>query len=279
MRASVSCSVPTGDAPIRISWLKDGIPLSLESGISLEMIDDFVSTLIFKSLRQEHSGTYSCVAYNDAATVNYTVPLSVSAPPRWRVEPNDQFVPVGGTVTLDCTADGRPEPRVIWKKGNEDSGDYRTVISGSHIQTLVNGSLVIRDVEQEDDGRYMCEASNGVGTPLSTVVKLTVHVPAHFKQKFIAQTVRSGESVTLKCEAFGEKPMTYMWLKDKQPFGGLSHPRKQHLVLTVVCGKSSMFAYYVTTENVWLCSVFKIATSKTSTGGKLIKLKQMEAYL
>ncbi|KAF8796641.1 Down syndrome cell adhesion molecule-like [Argiope bruennichi] len=225
MRASVSCSVPTGDAPIRISWLKDGIPLSLESGISLEMIDDFVSTLIFKSLRQEHSGTYTCVAYNDAATVNYSVPLSVSAPPRWRVEPNDQFVPVGGTVILDCTADGRPEPRVIWKKANDESGDYRTVISGSHIQTLVNGSLVIRDVEQEDDGRYMCEASNGIGTPLSTVVKLTVHVPAHFKQKFVAQTVRTGESVTLKCEAFGEKPMTYMWLKDKQPFGGLSHPR------------------------------------------------------
>lgn len=57
----------------------------------------------------------------------------------------------------------------------ENNGDYRTVISGSHIQTLVNGSLVIRDVEQEDDGRYMCEASNGVGSPLSTVVKLTVH--------------------------------------------------------------------------------------------------------
>ena len=30
-------------------------------------------------------------------------------------------------------------------------------------------------MEQEDDGRYMCEASNGVGSPLSTVVKLTVH--------------------------------------------------------------------------------------------------------
>lgn len=50
-------------------------------------------------------------------------------------------------------------------------------------------------------------------------------VPAHFKQKFVAQSVRTGESVTLKCEAFGEKPMTYMWLKDKKPFAGLSHPR------------------------------------------------------
>ncbi|KAG8198699.1 hypothetical protein JTE90_023471 [Oedothorax gibbosus] len=224
-RASVSCSVPTGDPPIRISWLKDGAPLTMESGLSIEMIDDFVATLVFKSLRQDHSGEYTCVAYNDAATVNLSAPLNVNAPPRWRVEPGDQFVPVGGTTTLDCTADGRPEPRVIWKKSDEETGDYRTVISGSHIQTLVNGSLVIRDIEQDDDGRYMCEASNGVGTPLSTVVKLTVHVPAHFKQKFIAQTVRSGESVTLKCEAFGEKPMTYMWLKDKQPFGGLSHPR------------------------------------------------------
>lgn len=78
MRASVTCSVPSGDPPIRISWLKDGLPVPLDERISLEMIDDFISTLIFKSLRQEHSGTYTCVAYNDAASVNYSVPLSVS---------------------------------------------------------------------------------------------------------------------------------------------------------------------------------------------------------
>lgn len=78
MRASVTCSIPSGDPPIRISWLKDDMPLSLDTGVSLEMIDDFISTLIFKSLRQEHSGIYTCVAYNDASSVNYSVPLSVS---------------------------------------------------------------------------------------------------------------------------------------------------------------------------------------------------------
>ena len=42
-----------------------------------------------------------------------------TAPPKWKVEPTDQFVPVGGHVVLDCMADGRPEPRVIWKKGKQ----------------------------------------------------------------------------------------------------------------------------------------------------------------
>lgn len=40
---------------------------------------------------------------------------------------------------------------------------------------LENGSLVIRDVEKQDAGLYLCEASNGVGASLAEVVKLSVN--------------------------------------------------------------------------------------------------------
>ncbi|XP_067138807.1 cell adhesion molecule Dscam1-like isoform X1 [Centruroides vittatus] len=217
MRASVSCSVPVGDPPISILWLKDGLPISTDVRISLELIDDFVSTLVFKSLTQEHSGTYTCVASNDAATVNFTVPLSVSAAPKWKIEPIDKSAVVGHSLLLDCMAIGRPEPRVVWKRAEESSSiEYRTVISGSRVQSLVNGSLYFREIEQEDDGRYMCEASNGVGSALSTVVKLTVNVPAYFKQKFQASVIQKGQSTELKCEAFGERPVSFVWMKDRQ---------------------------------------------------------------
>lgn len=39
---------------------------------------------------------------------------------------------------------------------------------------LPNGSLLIESVAQEDEGHYMCEASNGIGVGLSAVVHLTV---------------------------------------------------------------------------------------------------------
>jgi hypothetical protein len=39
---------------------------------------------------------------------------------------------------------------------------------------LPNGSLLIESVAQEDEGHYMCEASNGIGAGQSAVVQLTV---------------------------------------------------------------------------------------------------------
>lgn len=82
MRASVTCTVTTGDSPLRLSWLKDGRPIevngmSLTSGPMVERVDEFISTLVFRPLAQSHSGLYSCVASNEAASVNYTVALSV----------------------------------------------------------------------------------------------------------------------------------------------------------------------------------------------------------
>jgi hypothetical protein len=40
---------------------------------------------------------------------------------------------------------------------------------------LKNGTLLIEDVKEEDEGYYMCEANNGIGASLSAVVFLTVN--------------------------------------------------------------------------------------------------------
>jgi PREDICTED: similar to CG31190-PB, isoform B, partial len=78
MRASVTCTVTTGDVPIDIKWFKDGEPIKSSKGaIFLETVDEFISTLIFKPLKQEHNGHYSCVASNEASSYNHTVYLSV----------------------------------------------------------------------------------------------------------------------------------------------------------------------------------------------------------
>lgn len=75
-RAGVACVVSTGDMPITITWLKDGQNISSQ----LEpMIDtkDFTSFLTFQHVTKEHSGQYTCLASNPAASSNYTSPLLV----------------------------------------------------------------------------------------------------------------------------------------------------------------------------------------------------------
>lgn len=56
-----------------------------------------------------------------------------------------------------------------------DGENFTVIISNSNVQTLENGSLVIREVGKEDAGHYMVQAINGVGPGISLVVRLTVN--------------------------------------------------------------------------------------------------------
>ena len=66
----------------------------------------------------------------------------------------------------------------------------------------------------DDAGAYLCEAGNGVGAELSRVVRLTVHIKAHFKKAFETVRVHRGEHLKISCEAYGERPMSIAWNKD-----------------------------------------------------------------
>lgn len=50
-------------------------------------------------------------------------------------------------------------------------------------------------------------------------------VAAHFESKFRAETVRKGHEARLRCEAFGDKPVSISWMKDKLPFSIKDDPR------------------------------------------------------
>ena len=47
--------------------------------------------------------------------------------------------------------------------------------SGGRFRLLANGSLVIRNVGETDEGNYLCEADNGVNEALGKVVMLKVN--------------------------------------------------------------------------------------------------------
>lgn len=57
----------------------------------------------------------------------------------------------------------------------EESRDFHSIVSSPHIHVLENGSLSIVSVLSDDKGRYLCEASNGVGPAISATVALTVN--------------------------------------------------------------------------------------------------------
>ncbi|KAL1423866.1 hypothetical protein MTO96_020781 [Rhipicephalus appendiculatus] len=229
-RAGAACIVSDGDLPITIEWFKDGRPLDAELEASVAKANDYTSFLSFTGrpsaalgqlhLRRLQPGSLGKLHSPDAGTR--------WCPPRWRQEPVDKATIMGQAVTFDCQADGFPVPVIRWKKANpgSDGGrQFSVIISNANVQILENGSLSIREADTTDAAHYMCQALNGVGPGISTVVKLEVHVAAHFERKFQALTVRRGESVALTCRAVGEPPITVTWTRDRHAFSPSAEPR------------------------------------------------------
>ncbi|KOX73570.1 Down syndrome cell adhesion molecule-like protein Dscam2 [Melipona quadrifasciata] len=152
-----------------------------------------------------------------------------NVPPRWTVEPIDQNAVVGHGVSIACQAEGFPIPSVTWKQSIElprtnngclppkhpgdTPGDYRELgYSGTEgVGVAGNGSLVISRVSRDHAGFYLCQASNGIGPGLSKLIRLTVHAGPQVSVKTQQESVRRGESVTLRCEAEGDAPLDLSW--------------------------------------------------------------------
>lgn len=74
------------------------------------------------------------------------------------------------------------EPSTYKKNNTGDSSEYRELNNGAPhqnpndiISTYLNGTLIISRVGREHEGSFLCQASNGIGAGLSTLIKLTVH--------------------------------------------------------------------------------------------------------
>ncbi|XP_076675492.1 cell adhesion molecule Dscam2 isoform X9 [Andrena cerasifolii] len=187
---------------------------SPRKAITVRQYDAFTSALSISTIAPAHNGTYTCRVANGAATVAHSALLHVNVPPRWTVEPIDQNAVVGHGVSIACQAEGFPIPTVTWKQSiGETPGDYRELgYSGTEgAGVAANGSLVIPRVSRDHAGFYLCQASNGIGPGLSKLIRLTVHAGPQVSVKTRQESVRRGESVTLRCEAEGDAPLDLSW--------------------------------------------------------------------
>ncbi|XP_052126487.1 cell adhesion molecule Dscam2-like isoform X3 [Frankliniella occidentalis] len=221
-RAQVSCSLISGDLPISISWRKDGGPLPRDQAVNSQQME-FFSHLTFSDLRARHTGRYTCIASNAAATANYSADLVVRVAPTWMVEPSDESAVFLQPAALHCQVRGYPPPVTMWlRESGDPPGEPLLVESTSDSQLAPNGSLVFPQVQPHLQGHYTCRASNDIGQPLSKTVFLRVNVPAHFPLRQQNATAVSGGSVTLRCEALGDLPLHVSWSRPGLSSSGLT---------------------------------------------------------
>ncbi|XP_048144498.1 Fc receptor-like protein 3 [Corvus hawaiiensis] len=170
--------------------------------------------LSLSPLQLHHSGRYHCKgwvyselsqrwAHSAPVTVTvHGVPLSgvsVSAQP-----PGAQ-VALGDRLVLSCAvAAGTGPLSFSWHRGDS----WAPLGTSPHLE--------LRHVGDNDSGHYQCRASNGDSVAESVPMNVTVRVPvanATISPGALAQPVRAGDSVTLRCSVqVGSAPVTFTWL-------------------------------------------------------------------
>ena len=108
-------------------------------------------------------------------------------------------------ITIDCGANGQPQPNITWSKA----------IGGLPDRTQTeNGALQIYNVQTRDGGTYICKAENNLGT-----TEDTVQLMVFTRLRFVVRPPRQlnpvvGYPVRLSCEAESDLKPIVTWLKD-----------------------------------------------------------------
>ena len=88
--------------------------------------------------------------------------------------------------------------------------DYKDLSNSDRNVKVVDGSLIIKNIQKSHEGFYLCKASNGIGG-ISAVAKIAVQAPPSFEIKKRTQTALISENTVLQCEGKGEKPIGILW--------------------------------------------------------------------
>ncbi|XP_046866022.1 Down syndrome cell adhesion molecule-like protein Dscam2 isoform X37 [Drosophila willistoni] len=209
---AVQCMVYKGDTPLQLHWTLNGQPITNENvGIRIIKMSPKLSSLSIDSISGHHRGLFKCIATNAAGSAEQNAELIVNVPPRWILEPTDKAFAQGSDAKVECKADGFPKPQVTWKKAVGDTpGEYKDLKKSDNIR-VEEGTLHIDNIQKTNEGYYLCEAINGIGSGLSAVIMVSVQAPPEFTEKLRNQTARRGEPAVLQCEAKGEKPIGILW--------------------------------------------------------------------
>uniref|UniRef100_A0A6P7FXH9 Roundabout homolog 1-like n=1 Tax=Diabrotica virgifera virgifera TaxID=50390 RepID=A0A6P7FXH9_DIAVI len=221
----LECSPPKGVPEPQVFWRKDGQTLSVDG--RLKLVDGY--NLAITDTKTSDDGKYQCVAKNTAGVREsaaailkvYAYHHSSHQLPRITEHPVDTTVARHEPATLNCNAQGDPEPTITWYK---DGQVLRTAPQDarSHRVLLPAGSLfflrVAQSRKESDAGTYWCEASNVVGKARSRNATLTVAVLRdEFRFEPQSSRVAAGEDIVLECSPpKGVPEPQVFWRKDGQ---------------------------------------------------------------
>ncbi|XP_031136278.1 neural cell adhesion molecule L1-like protein isoform X14 [Sander lucioperca] len=144
----------------------------------------------------------------------------------------------GEDLKLECIAEGFPTPQVEWVKIGHQLPIKAKVENHGKL-------LLVPRVEQEDSGKYMCKAKNGLGEAVHYFT-LKVEEPPEWVIEPESQLSMIGSDVLIKCSASGTPQPTITWRVNGELLQGAPAPNRKVFDDTIVLrnAKASDSAVY-----------------------------------
>uniref|UniRef100_A0A8C8S4Q0 Heparan sulfate proteoglycan 2 n=1 Tax=Pelusios castaneus TaxID=367368 RepID=A0A8C8S4Q0_9SAUR len=215
-----------------VRWSRLGVRQKIEHQTLLPLESQAV--LQISAAKPEDAGTYICTAQNSIGSTQAQVDVNVEAAhakpgaPEVTVKPTLTVV-AGETATLRCSATGNPPPTIQWSK-------LRAPLPWQH--QVVNDTLLVPRVAQQDSGQYICNASNAAGFT-EAFVTLDVETPPYATSLPEEVSVQAGEAVQLQCLAHGTPPLRYQWSKANGSLPGRAVLREGVLQISAAAPEDS----------------------------------------
>ncbi|XP_074526683.1 hemicentin-1 [Halichoeres trimaculatus] len=186
-----------------ITWQREGVPIA--AGHRLAVLSN--GALKFSRVTLGDAGTYQCLAKNDAGVAIGKTKLVLQVPPVLSVPRVEYTSVLGQPVSLECVADGQPQPEVTWHK------ERRPLVDGAHLRIFSNGTLAITSTQRSDAGLYTCTAKNLAGRA-SHDMRLVIQVAPMIPPSQTELSVIQGFQALLPCAAQGSPEPRVSWEKD-----------------------------------------------------------------
>ncbi|XP_014258139.1 neuroglian isoform X2 [Cimex lectularius] len=225
----LTCQPPDGWPKPNVYWLLQTSDGGIKSINNSRMTVDPEGNLWFTNVTRTDASedfAYACAAtslyrneYKLGNRVLLKVEFSSAKPGKFMHEPIQQYVTRknevairGSKVELYCIFGGTPLPNILWFKNGDP-----VALSERLTQGNFGKSLVIKHVEKEDEGAYMCEASNGVGPAKSYSINLRVLAAPYFTVEPEIVNAAEDETVEIRCEASGDPEPEIKWIHNGLP--------------------------------------------------------------
>ncbi|XP_017779518.1 PREDICTED: contactin-like [Nicrophorus vespilloides] len=209
------CDPPHHYPSVNFYWSREYFPNFVEEDNRVFVSND--GALYFSALESIDRGNYSCsvqAEFTDTGRNGPFFPLRVNPHSNYQQLkfPNNfpkafPEAPIAGKdVRLECMAFGYPIPSYNWtrKGGNLPRNSYLS---------SYNRVLVIRNVQVEDEGEYVCRVYNDRASHQNSVI-INVQAEPNFTIPLTDKHVDSKGELVWTCEAFGIPDVNYTWWKN-----------------------------------------------------------------